>query len=108
MKDTARVLGRMYDGIEYRGAGQSQVEILAEHSGVPVWHGPTHEWHPTQSLWDIMTMIEHPTKPHAETSFACRGYSPTNSARSTRRQGPITGMDLRLCEVDGGGAGSRR
>ena len=59
MKDTARVLGRMYDGIEYRGSRQELVETLATHSGVPVWNGLTDEWHPTQSLCDVLTMREH-------------------------------------------------
>src|SRR3546814_8223767 len=94
MKDTARVLGRMYDGIEYRGAGQSQVEILAEHSGVPVWNGLTDEWHPTQSLCDIMTMIEHSTKPAAEISFAYCGDARNNVASSLLVAGAMTGMDV--------------
>jgi len=59
MKDTARVLGRMYDGIQYRGSGQDKVETLAEYSGVPVWNGLTDSWHPTQSLCDVLTMREH-------------------------------------------------
>ncbi|EAA9929372.1 ornithine carbamoyltransferase subunit F, partial [Salmonella enterica] len=59
MKDTARVLGRMYDGIEYRGFGQQIVEELGEHAGVPVWNGLTDEFHPTQILADLMTMLEH-------------------------------------------------
>lgn len=58
MKDTALVLGRMYDGIQYRGFAQTQVETLGAHAGVPVWNGLTDEWHPTQSLCDVMTMIE--------------------------------------------------
>jgi len=62
MKDTARVLGRMYDGIEYRGFGQKIVEELAEFSGVPVWNGLTDEYHPTQVLADFMTMLEHSNK----------------------------------------------
>ena len=63
MKDTARVLGRMYDGIEYRGFGQEIVEDLAEYAGVPVWNGLTDEFHPTQILADVLTMSEHCDKP---------------------------------------------
>ncbi len=63
MKDTARVLGRMYDGIEYRGSAQANVETLAEFAGVPVWNGLTDEWHPTQMLCDMLTMREHAEKP---------------------------------------------
>jgi len=68
MKDTARVLGRMYDGIEYRGFGQKIVEELAEFAGVPVWNGLTDEFHPTQILADFMTMTEHTTTPHSAIS----------------------------------------
>ena len=63
LKDTARVLGRMYDGIEYRGFGQERVELLAKYSGVPVWNGLTNEFHPTQLLADLLTMSEHSEKP---------------------------------------------
>ena len=63
MKDTARVLGRMYDGIEYRGFGQDRVEALARYAGVPVWNGLTNEFHPTQVLADLLTMMEHSDKP---------------------------------------------
>ncbi|HSR35078.1 MAG TPA: ornithine carbamoyltransferase subunit F, partial [Anaerolineae bacterium] len=69
MKDTARVLGRVYDGIEYRGYAQSTVEILAEYAGVPVWNGLTNEFHPTQILADILTMSEHSDKPLTEISY---------------------------------------
>ena len=62
MKDTARVLGRMYDGIEYRGFGQELVEILGQYAGVPVWNGLTDEFHPTQMLADVLTMMEHSDK----------------------------------------------
>src|SRR5215469_11332665 len=62
MKDTARVLGRMFDGIEYRGFGQEKVEVLGKYAGVPVWNGLTDEWHPTQMLADILTMQEHSPK----------------------------------------------
>src|SRR6476620_4024816 len=69
MKDTARVLGRMFDGIEYRGFGQELVEILGEYAGVPVWNGLTDEWHPTQMLADILTMQEHSPKHLQEISY---------------------------------------
>ena len=65
MKDTARVLGRMFDGIEYRGFSQDNVEILAQFAGVPVWNGLTDEWHPTQMLADILTMRDHVASPRA-------------------------------------------
>jgi len=73
MKDTARVLGRMYDGIEYRGFGQSVVEELGEFSGVPVWNGLTTEFHPTQILADFMTMLEHTGYPLSDISFCYMG-----------------------------------
>jgi len=73
MKDTARVLGRMYDGIEYRGFGQAIVEELAKYAGVPVWNGLTDEFHPTQILADLMTMIEHSDKPLSQISFCYLG-----------------------------------
>jgi ornithine carbamoyltransferase len=69
MKDTARVLGRMYDGIEYRGFGQSIVEELGKYAGVPVWNGLTNEYHPTQILADFLTMIEHSEKPLHQVAF---------------------------------------
>src|SRR6188474_2208773 len=73
MKDTARVLGRTFDGIEYRGSGQVNVEILAEFSGVPVWNGLTDEFHPTQILADVLTMSEHSDKPLGEIAFCYLG-----------------------------------
>ena len=73
MKDTARVLGRMYDAIEYRGAGQEIVEELAEYAGVPVFNGLTDEFHPTQMLADVLTMTEHCPKPLHDISFAFVG-----------------------------------
>jgi len=73
IKDTARVLGRIYDGIEYRGYGQNIVEELAQYAGVPVWNGLTNEAHPTQVLADFMTMMEHSNKPLNEISFAYLG-----------------------------------
>lgn len=73
MKDTARVLGRMYDGIEYRGYGQAIVEELAQYAGVPVWNGLTNEFHPTQILADFLTMQEHSPKPLDKMVFCYLG-----------------------------------
>jgi ornithine carbamoyltransferase len=70
VKDTARVLGRMYDGIEFRGFSQQDVETLAEFSGVPVWNGLTDQWHPTQMLADMLTMRDHAAKPFESVSYA--------------------------------------
>ena len=75
MKDTARVLGRMFDGIEYRGFEQKIVEELAEYAGVPVWNGLTNEFHPTQILADFLTMSEHTDKPLHKVSYACLLYT---------------------------------
>ncbi|PID59446.1 MAG: ornithine carbamoyltransferase [Ignavibacteriae bacterium] len=97
MKDTARVLGRMYDGIEYRGFGQKIVEELAEYSNVPVWNGLTDEYHPTQILADFLTMIEHSTKPLSEISFCYLGDARNNMGNSLLVGGAIMGMDVRLC-----------
>jgi ornithine carbamoyltransferase len=77
MKDTARVLGRMYDAIEYRGAGQEIVEELAEYAGVPVFNGLTDEFHPTQMLADVLTMTEHCPKPLTDIAFAFVGDGTT-------------------------------
>ncbi|MGH3364038.1 MAG: ornithine carbamoyltransferase [Nocardioidaceae bacterium] len=96
MKDTAAVLGRMYDGIEYRGFGQDRVEILGEHAGVPVWNGLTDEWHPTQSLCDMLTMIEHSTRPAEEISFAYCGDARNNVGNSLLVSGAMMGMDVRI------------
>jgi ornithine carbamoyltransferase len=95
--DTARVLGGMYDGIEYRGFGQDRVEILAEHSGVPVWNGLTDEFHPTQVLADVMTMIEHAGRPPEEISFCYLGDARNNVGNSLMVGGAKLGMDVRLC-----------
>ena len=97
MKDTARVLGRMYDGIEYRGFGQKIVEELAEFSGVPVWNGLTDEYHPTQVLADFMTMIEHINKKLSEVSFCYLGDARNNMGNSLLVGGVTLGMDVRLC-----------
>ena len=96
MKDTARVLGRMYDGIEYRGFGQAVVEELARHAGVPVWNGLTDEFHPTQILAVVMTMREHSGKPVGEIACAFLGDVANNVASSLRTGGALLGMDIRL------------
>lgn len=96
MKDTARVLGRMYDGIEYRGFGQNIVEELAQYAGVPVWNGLTDEFHPTQILADFLTMTEHSTKPLKDISFCYLGDASNNMANSLMVGAAIMGMDIRL------------
>ncbi len=96
MKDTARVLGRIYDAIEYRGFGQEIVEELARYAGVPVWNGLTTEAHPTQVLADLLTMQEHTKKTLAETSFCFLGHVNVNIARSLLIGATKMGMDIRL------------
>jgi len=96
MKDTARVLGRMFDGIEYRGSKQHLVEELAEYSGVPVWNGLTDEWHPTQMLADQLTMVEHSDKPLSKITFAYVGDARFNMANSYIAAGALMGMDVRI------------
>jgi len=95
MKDTARVLGRMYDGIEYRGFGQERVEELAEYSGVPVWNGLTNEFHPTQVLADLLTMMEHSHKPLSQVTFAYLGDARNNMGNSLLVGAAKMGMDFR-------------
>ena len=95
MKDTARVLGRMYDGIEYRGYGQSIVEELAQYAGVPVWNGLTNEFHPTQILADLMTIIEHCDKPLNRISFCYLGDARYNMGNSLLVGAAKMGMDFR-------------
>lgn len=95
MKDTARVLGRMYDGIEYRGFGQNIVEELAEHAGVPVWNGLTDEYHPTQILADFLTMQEHSSKPLEEIKFCYLGDAQNNMGNSLMVGAAKLGMDFR-------------
>jgi ornithine carbamoyltransferase len=95
MKDTARVLGRMYDGIEYRGFGQDIVEELAKHAGVPVWNGLTNEYHPTQVLADFLTMMEHCDKPLRQVSFAYLGDARNNMGNSLLVGAAKMGMDFR-------------
>ncbi|WDV55106.1 ornithine carbamoyltransferase [Streptomyces coeruleorubidus] len=96
VKDTARVLGRMYDGIEYRGDSQQNVEELAAHAGVPVYNGLTDDWHPTQMLADVLTMTEHCAKPLTETAFAYLGDARFNMGNSYLVTGALLGMDVRL------------
>ena len=96
MKDTARVLGRMYDGIEYRGFGQAIVEELAKYAGVPVWNGLTNEFHPTQILADLLTMEEHSTKPLNQVKFAYLGDARFNMGNSLLVGGAKMGMDVRI------------
>ena len=97
MKDTARVLGRTYDGIEYRGFSQEKVEILAEYAGVPVWNGLTDEFHPTQILADMVTMTESSEKPLTEISYCYLGDARNNMGNSLMVGGCKLGMDVRLC-----------
>jgi ornithine carbamoyltransferase len=97
MKDTARVLGRMYDGIEYRGFAQETVEALAEFSGVPVWNGLTNEFHPTQMLADLLTMIEHSDKPLEQIAYCYTGDARSNMGNSLMIAGCLLGMDVRIC-----------
>ena len=97
MKDTARVLGRMFDGIEYRGSSQQAVETLAAYAGVPVWNGLTDDWHPTQMLADILTMRDHTRKPLAKVSYCFLGDGRNNTANSLLVTGALLGMDVRIC-----------
>ena len=94
--DTARVLGRFYDGIEYRGAAQETVDTLARYAGVPVWNGLTDEWHPTQALCDGVTMLEHAGKPAEEIAFAYVGDARFNMGNSLLVLGALMGMDVRI------------
>jgi ornithine carbamoyltransferase len=96
MKDTARVLGRMYDAIEYRGYGQPIVEELAAHAGVPVYNGLTDEFHPTQVLADVLTMVEHCAKPLEKIAFCYLGDARNNMGNSLLAGGAVLGMDVRL------------
>lgn len=96
MEDTARVLGRMYDGIEYRGSAQANVETLAAFAGVPVWNGLTDEWHPTQTLCDMLTMREHCGKHDQEIAFAYLGDARNNVGNSLLVAGAMMGMDVRI------------
>ncbi|MER6286853.1 ornithine carbamoyltransferase [Streptomyces sviceus] len=96
VRDTARVLGRMYDGIEYRGDSQQKVEELAAYAGVPVYNGLTDDWHPTQMLADVLTMTEHTAKPVREIAFAYLGDARFNMGNSYLVTGALLGMDVRI------------
>jgi ornithine carbamoyltransferase len=96
IKDTARVLGRMYDGIEFRGFSQQSVETLAAFSGVPVWNGLTDQWHPTQMLADILTMRDHIDKPLDQVVYCYLGDARNNTANSLLVTGALLGMDVRI------------
>ena len=96
IKDTARVLGRMYDGIEYRGFAHEKVEELAQYAGIPVWNGLTDDFHPTQILADFLTMQEHGTKPLSETTFAYLGDARNNMGNSYLVGAAKMGMNFRV------------
>ncbi|MFZ0610672.1 MAG: ornithine carbamoyltransferase [Desulfobacterales bacterium] len=100
IKDSARVLGRMYDGIEYRGFAQEKIEILARHAGVPVWNGLTDEFHPTQVLADFLTMTEHSPKPLNRIKFAYLGDARNNMGNSLMVGAAKMGMDFRAVSPD--------
>ncbi len=97
IKDTARVLGRYYDAIEYRGFGQQTVEDLARYSGVPVWNGLTDEFHPTQLLGDVLTMSENSSKPLTDIAYCFVGDARFNMGNSLLIGGCKYGMDVRIC-----------
>jgi len=97
IKDTARVLGRMYDGIEFRGFTQESVEILGKFAGVPVWNGLTDTWHPTQMLADMLTMRDHAGKPLDAVTYCYLGDGRNNTANSLLVTGAMLGMDVRIC-----------
>ncbi|MFF9478401.1 ornithine carbamoyltransferase [Streptomyces sp. NPDC014733] len=97
VRDTARVLGRMFDGIEFRGSAQADVEELAAHAGVPVFNGLTDDWHPTQMLADILTVVEHGGgRPLSDTAFAYLGDARYNMGNSYLVTGALLGMDIRI------------
>ncbi|MER0448846.1 ornithine carbamoyltransferase [Streptomyces sp. Edi4] len=95
-RDTARVLGRMFDAIEFRGDAQETVEILAANAGVPVYNGLTDDWHPTQMLADVLTVTEHTDKPLSEVVFAYLGDARFNMGNSYLVTGALLGMDIRI------------
>jgi ornithine carbamoyltransferase len=97
VKDTARVLGRMFDAIEYRGFTQQAMDTLGEFAGVPVWNGLTDTWHPTQMLADILTMTDHSGQPAAQVSFCYLGDGRNNTANSLLVTAAQLGMDARIC-----------
>jgi ornithine carbamoyltransferase len=96
VKDTARVLGRMFDGIEFRGFAQHDVELLAEFSGVPVWNGLTDQWHPTQLLADMLTIRDHTAKPFEQVALTYVGDARNNTANSLLCVGAMLGLDVRI------------
>jgi ornithine carbamoyltransferase len=96
-KDTARVLGRMYDAIEYRGFSQDTVEELAAFAGVPVYNGLTDKFHPTQTLADVLTMMEHSDKPRQDVAYCYLGDAAFNTGNSLMMMGTKLGMDVRIC-----------
>ena len=96
VEDTARVLGRMYDGIEFRGFDQSVVEQIADNAGVPVWNGLTDQWHPTQVLADVLTMTEHHSGPIEQVVLCFLGDGRSNVARSLLVTGALLGLDVRI------------
>src|SRR6266702_2702346 len=97
VKDAARVLGRMFDGIEFRGFAQESADILGAYAGVPVWNGLTDQWHPTQMLADILTMREHAGKPLDQVSYCYLGDARNNTANSLLVTGALLGLDVRVC-----------
>ncbi|QWF77945.1 ornithine carbamoyltransferase [Amycolatopsis sp. CA-230715] len=97
IKDTARVLGRMFDGIEFRGSSQEAVELLGAHAGVPVWNGLTDTWHPTQMLADVLTMRDHANKPLEDVGYCFLGDGRGNIANSLLVTGALLGLDVRIC-----------
>ena len=96
IEDTARVLGHFYDGIEYRGFAQEHVETLARYAGVPVWNGLSDQWHPTQTLCDMLTMREHSVKHDGDITFAFLGDARNNMGNSLLVSGALMGMDVRM------------
>jgi len=100
-KDTARVLGRMFDGIGYCGFDQGTVETIAAYAGLPVWNGLTDAWHPTQMLADILTVTDHCAKPLSEVSLCYLGDGRNNTSNSLLVTGALLGMDLRICAPSG-------
>lgn len=95
-RDTARVLGRMFDGIEYRGFSQETVETLARFAGIPVWNGLTDKWHPTQMLADVLTMLDHAARPIEDIAYCYVGDARNNTANSLLVTGALLGADVRL------------
>jgi ornithine carbamoyltransferase len=100
-KDTARVLGRMFDGIEYRGFGQDIVETLGQYAGVPVWNGLTDQWHPTQMLADVQTVRDHSDKPLEQVTLCYLGDARNNTANSLLVTGALLGLDIRIAAPEG-------